>query len=217
MLKRIYAKDGPWEKFAGKDGRMQLEEGRKMDAAIRAESSKAGFDLPEMKKGLFKRYYTAYDKLSKGDGFTKEDAMKGDKIQNAIRKWLVNWKPSKEQRKAFRPVFKTEIERWEAMDEDSKGYKFFKRWLNHRAEREIKKMNKEMLKKGGAFDQFAGEDGQMSLDEAKKMNAVIRKEAGKMLGEEIPGYTDEQFKQMYDAYNMLSEGEGFNKEDTMWA
>lgn len=136
---------------------------------------------------------------------------------NAIRKYFVNWRPSKEQKKAFRPIFKTEMERMKALPKDSKMAQFTKRWLNHRAEREMDKMNKEIFKDGGAFDHFAGNDGSMSLEEAKKMNAAIRKGASETIGEEIPAYTDEQFKQMYDAYNMLSEGEGFTKWDAMTA
>jgi hypothetical protein len=167
MLEHIYAKDGPWDQFAGKDGQMTFDEAQKMDAAIRGEMHKMGIDMPKMKDGSFKRFYTAYDALSEGDGFNKKDARKADNIQEAIRKHLVNWKPTKEQRKAFRPIFKSEVERYEAMKEDSKMRQFYERWMNHKAEKEMKKMNKELYKEGGVFDQFAGKDHMMNIDEAK--------------------------------------------------
>jgi len=70
-----------------------------------------------------------------------------------------------------------------------------------------------MYADGGAFDQFAGKDGSMSLDEAKKMNDNFRAMVGKSLGTKIPGYTDEEFKAMYDAYdNLTPKKEGITKE-----
>jgi len=51
--------------------------------------------------------------------------------------------------------------------------------MHGHAREDMKKMNHEMFKKGGAFDQFAGEDGALQFDEAKKMNDVIRKALSK--------------------------------------
>jgi len=73
-------------------------------------------------------------------------------------------------------------------------------------------MNEEMYKDGGAFDKFAGEDGTLSLDESRKLNAAFRAEASKAMGGEIPDHTDEEFKQMFDAYDNLSpKKEGITK------
>lgn len=81
----------------------------------------------------------------------------------------------------------------------------------------MRKMDKEMWKDGGVFDQFAGDDARMSIDEARKMNDVIRKGAADFVGEEIPGYSDDEFAAMYKAWNSLSEGDGFTKTDMMTA
>lgn len=127
---------------------------------------------------------------------------------------LVDWKPNKEQKEAMKPVWEQEMKRYDNLDEDSKLYKFATRWLNHRAEKEYNAISKAMLEEGGLYDTFAGDDKMMSLDEARKMNDSFRKRA---LGDgtEIKGYTDEEFKLMYDAYDALSEGDGFSKVDTM--
>lgn len=77
------------------------------------------------------------------------------------------------------------------------------------------KMNKAIFEQGGAFDTFAGDDNRMNLEEAKTMNAAIRKRAAETTGEEIAAYSDDEFAAMYKAYNSLSEGEGFSKQDMM--
>lgn len=41
----------------------------------------------------------------------------------------------------------------------------------------MRKMQKEMLKKGGAFDMFAGDDNRMNIEEAHKMDTAFRKGA----------------------------------------
>jgi hypothetical protein len=115
----------------------------------------------------------------------------------------------------LRPIWKKELERIDNLDEDSKQYKFAMRWLNHRGDDEMRKMNKEILKEGGAFDKFSGDDHRMSLEEAHKMDKVFREGAAKFTGEAIPGYSEEDFNSMFKAYDSLSEGAGFTKEDMM--
>lgn len=51
-----------------------------------------------------------------------------------------------------------------------------------------------MYKKGGAFDKFAGEDGRMSFEEAKKMDAAMRAIQSKKFGEALPKWSDKSFK-----------------------
>lgn len=173
--------------------------------------------MPEMSDEYWKRAYAAYDALSKGDGFTKDDAKKADRIMNAIRKWLINWRPTPEQRKAFMPVWKAEMKRWDSLDEDSKAYKMTQKWLNHRLDRKIHFANKEIMKDGGVWDKMAGDDHQMNLEEAKKFNDVMRAGMKEKMGLDIPEYSEADFKTMYDAYDSLSEGDGFNKMDVMTA
>lgn len=48
MLEHIYAKDGPWDHFAGEDNQMTMDEAMKMQAAINEEAKKMGFDMPEI-------------------------------------------------------------------------------------------------------------------------------------------------------------------------
>lgn len=76
--------------------------------------------MPERPKGFLKKAYNAYNSLSEGNGFTKKDAKDADKIIEGIKRYLVNWKPTEEQRKAFRPVWKEEMRRYHDLDEDSK-------------------------------------------------------------------------------------------------
>jgi len=45
-----------------------------------------------------------------------------------------------------------------------------------------------MYKEGGLFDQFAGDDDVMSLDEAFKMDKLVRDHISKELGEKFPDY-----------------------------
>lgn len=70
-----------------------------------------------------------------------------------------------------------------------------------------------MYKEGGLFDKAAGDDGMMSLEEARAYSDMFRKNA--IQGQEVKGYTDEQFKLMYDAYDSLSPGDGLSKLDAM--
>ena len=78
-------------------------------------------------------------------------------------------------------------------------------------------MQEKMYADGGPFDDFAGKDGRMNLEEAKAMNAAFNKELGGHIGEEIKPFTDEEWKTMYAAYNSLSDGEGFTKWDAQTA
>lgn len=75
-------------------------------------------------------------------------------------------------------------------------------------------MNREIFKKGGAWDHFSGKDHVMQFTEAQKMNNAIREEISKHIGEEIPKYAEGVFKKIYDAYNNLSKGEGFTRKDS---
>jgi hypothetical protein len=177
--------------------------------------AKAGVEMPAPTDQEWADSYKLYNGLSDGEGFTKKDARTADRAIEHIRRKIVNWHPTEAQRKALRPVWKKELERIDNYDEDSKQYKFAMRWLNHRADDEMRKMNKEILKEGGAFDKFSGDDHRMSLEEAHKMDKVFREGAAKFTGEAIPGYSEEDFNSMFKAYDSLSEGEGVSKEDMM--
>lgn len=202
--------------FAGDDGRMTLDEAKKMYAKISKEMGKDIKEkMPEPVKGFMERAYHAYNSLSDGEGFTKKDARKADRIIEHIKDQVRDWQPTPEERKAFKPVWKEEMRRYHELDEDSKQYHFVHRWLNHHAERKVGKMQHEMLKEGGGFDQFSGDDHRMNLEESKKWNDAIRKAGKEFIGEEIAPYAEDKFKQMYDAYNSLSDGDGYTKEDVM--
>jgi hypothetical protein len=195
---------------------MTLDEARKFDADFRAELAKHHVKgIPQMDDAYWKKAYAAYNALSTGEGFTKADAKKADRIMNAVRKWAVNWRPSKEQVQAFRPLWKREMKRWDSLDEDSKLYKMTQKWLNHRLDRKMHLANKEIFKDGGAFDKMAGDDHSMNLEEAKKFNDMMRAGMKKKTGLDIPAYSDPDFKAMYDAYDSLSKGDGFTKADAM--
>lgn len=162
--------------------------------------------------------YDIYAAMSKGDGFTKKDARRGARIFDTIRDHMMNWKPSMETRKEFKNILKGEDERYNSLPEDSKLLAWWNEWKAGRADKDVHKMNKHFMSKGGPFDQFSGEDGAMSFDEARKMNEVITKKVGEAIGETVPAYSDDFFKQIYNAYDHLSpDVKGFTKKDTMKA
>lgn len=74
-------------------------------------------------------------------------------------------------------------------------------------------MRKEIYKEGGLFDQAVGDDGRMSLQEAKDWDSKMRKMA-EMQGEKLPTYSEKEFMQVFNAYDSLSEGDGFTKTDS---
>lgn len=172
-------------------------------------------EWPERPEGYFKRAYDAYNALSEGDGFTKADARKADEIVERIRRELTRWKPTEAQKEAMRPVWEQEMQRFEDLPEDGELHDFAVAWLNGRpkARKAAKMIGKEMYKDGGAFDQFAGDDGMLDLKESRAMSDAFREKA--IPGQKILPYTDEQFKLMYDAYDSLSEGDGISKIDAM--
>jgi hypothetical protein len=88
--------------------------------------------------------------------------------------------------------------------------------MHGKARREIHEMNRMSLRKGGAFDKFAGEDGVMQYEEAAKLNQVMKEGFKAKLGEKVPDYPKGHFKKLYDAYDHLSpEVDGFTKRDSM--
>ena len=163
MNKKMFEKGGAWDKFSGKDGVLQFEEAKKMNQAIKAATSKKlGEDVPDYQEGQFKKIYDAYNKLSPDvDGFTKEDAKTAQKIMNKIRHKIHKWMPSKEMFKEFKPLFTAEEARYEDLDDDSKIKKFWQRYRNGRAHKDIHEMNRVMFAKGGPWDKFSGKDGVM--------------------------------------------------------
>jgi len=56
--------------------------------------------------------------------------------------------------------------RYERLPESSKFNRMIKKYLSGHLDHQTRQQVKEMLKKGGIFDQFAGEDNVMSLEEA---------------------------------------------------
>lgn len=75
MRDLIYAENGPWDHFAGPDGRMTFDEATKMDKILRAEMAKhVGGKLPEENEGFMKRAFKLYSGLGEGEGFTKAEA-----------------------------------------------------------------------------------------------------------------------------------------------
>jgi hypothetical protein len=107
--------------------------------------------------------HDAYSSLTPGvkDGWTKKDAMHGQKIMNTLRDQFMSWKPTKEMLAAFKPIFAQEMTRVEAMKDGGKYKMMWNRWMNNKAGAEMFKMNQEMYKKGGVWDHFAGKDGIM--------------------------------------------------------
>lgn len=121
MQNELYKQGGAWDQFAGDDKHMSLDEARKMDSTIRGHmQSMYKNKMPERPKGYFKRAYDAVDALDKEEGLTKKSSRKADAIVDAVRNWAVTWKPTDEQFKAFKPVWKIHERRYEELPEDSK-------------------------------------------------------------------------------------------------
>lgn len=121
MLAEIYKEGGPWDQFAGEDHRMQLDEAHKMDSAMREKmTAMAGEELPTIGDELFDKAYGVYNSFNDPEGFTKKDAMMVDRIMGVIRDKFMGWKPTEEQRKAFLPIWKNEMDRYYSLGEDSK-------------------------------------------------------------------------------------------------
>jgi len=134
----------------------------------------------------------------------------------AIRKHMVEWKPSKEQRKAFKPLMKAELERNEKYDEDSKMGQFFTMWLNNTPEMQAmqRKINKAVYKDGGAFDKFAGDDHLLSFDELVTMHDKMTAQGEKMTGEKAQPMSKDFLKKAYEAYDNLDpNNKGISKWD----
>lgn len=121
----VYSKGGPWDKFAGDDGHMTLDEAKAFAAEFRKQMKKhENIDMPDSSEAEWARAYKLYSGLSDGEGFTKDDAKKADRAIEWIRRKVVNWHPTKEQNDAFRPIWQNELKRIENLDDDSKQYKF---------------------------------------------------------------------------------------------
>jgi len=71
-----------------------------------------------------------------------------------------------EEIKKFMPLFRQEMRRYENLPRGNKLKRWFNRYMRNGTPHQVKEMNKKMFEKGGAFDTFAGKDGQMSLEEA---------------------------------------------------
>jgi hypothetical protein len=76
-------------------------------------------------------------------------------------------------------------------------------------------MNKKVYAPGGFFDQYAGDDKSMNLDEFAKMNTDFAAGISAKIGETYPAYPADQLKKIYDVYNALSQGEGVTKMDAI--
>ena len=92
--------------------------------------------------------------------------------------------------KEFRPIFDMENNRYETLSENSKVRQFWNRWLDGKEDYTIHKMNKEVYKKDGIWDRFAGKDNDMQMKEAKAMNKFLRDETAKYYKTEMPDYSD---------------------------
>jgi len=87
MNQGFFKSGGVFDKFAGKDHRMQFAEMQKLHQTMKAGfAAKLGEKLPEDPKGSMKAGYDAYNKLSsKVDGVSKSDFRVGQRIMNKIR------------------------------------------------------------------------------------------------------------------------------------
>lgn len=212
MFKEMFKNGGIFDHFAGDDGAMSFEEAKTFNGAMRDGLSKEfGEKIPDYKDGMFKKIFDAYSGLSDGEGFTKADAKRADHIMKRLRD---THDVDEETMKAFRPLFRMEARKYENMPRGAPMKKFWNKYMKNGARGDVKKMNEFMMGKGGIFDQFAGDDGALNFDEARKMSKSIHKQFAEKMGGDNPEYTDEQFKQIYEAYDNLSEGEGFTKKDS---
>jgi hypothetical protein len=171
IFREMFKNGGVFDQFAGDDGAMNFDEAKAMNAAMRKGiSDQFGEEVPEYKKGQFKNIYKAYNGLSDGEGFTKADAKRADHIMKRLRDDI-----SEETLKEFRPIFRAEAKKYENMPRGAPMKKFWNKYMKNGARKDIKQMNNMMFAKGGMWDQFAGKDGSMQLEEGKKMTAAVHK------------------------------------------
>jgi len=212
MFREMFKNCGIFDSFAGEDGAMSLKEAKAFNAAMRKGiSEEFGEEVPAYKDDQFMKIFNAYSGLSDGEGFNKADAKRADHIMKRLRDTR---DIDEETMKAFRPIFRHEARKYENMPRGAPMKKFWNKYMKNGAKHMIKKMNKGMLGKNGMFDQFAGKDGSLQYEEARKMTAAIHKAMAEKMGGENPDYDDTMFKQIYEAYDNLSEGDGFTKKDS---
>lgn len=133
----------------------------------------------------------------------------------------MEWKPTAEMLQDFIPLFENEMDRyWTLMEEtdgDSLILEMWEGWLNgdEEAERMQHEMDKMIYAPGGPWDQAAGDDGVMVYDEFRAYIEAMHAQMEEMLGESFPRYSDEEIDAIYEAYDNLSEGDGYTKLDSM--
>jgi hypothetical protein len=82
---------------------------------------------------------------------------------------------SKEQWKGFGKMLAKNADTMMDLPRGSKARREFQRWVRGDSQREHKEMLNYLYTKGGPWEKFAGEDGHMTLAEARAFAAEFRK------------------------------------------
>lgn len=157
-----------------------------------------------------KAIYDAYEMLSEGEGLTRADGWKGQKVFNALRDKF-NIKPW--EIKKIMPIFHRNMKNMRSIMKehpDSKLAKESKKWM--KGDNEHKAEAKKMME--GMFDKFANKDKRIHWDDFVKMTSAMKAMQEKQFGQKMDQYyTDDIIKGDFDIYNSFSEEEGISKRD----
>ena len=93
---------------------------------------------------------------------------------------------SDEQREEFFKLFLESSDRMYDLPDNSKIRHMWLNWMRGDAKMMEKFILGEVYKKDGPWDQFAGEDGRMTFDEASAMNQAIRENVEEDMKEKLP-------------------------------
>lgn len=182
MNRKMFGKGGAFDKFAGDDGMMSLEEGKKMNDVIRQGLSKAiGEDIPAYPKGHFQKIFEAYDKLSPAKpGFSKKDARMGQKIFEFIRDQRI----SDREMDKFYPMTEYIYDEIDDLPEDNDYRQYFFKSIHEPVDKKIMKAFLD------AFDKFdANNDHRLNRHEWNNLNEAAEVEQKKYFKNEGPEWT----------------------------
>lgn len=199
MNKAMLGKDGAFDKFAGEDGVMNIEEARIMNKAMKKGfAAKLGEKVPDYPKGHFKKIFDAYDHLSpKVEGFTKRDSRVGQKIME----WIRDHRITEEEIDTYYPMGEMIYDEIDDLDDGNTQKKFF---MNSLKKPDDKKMIEQFHKMFDSFDK--DHNGSLNHREWKKMYNAGEKMGEKMLGSKGPDFSEGDKRFFWIMSDAISDG-----------
>lgn len=187
-------------------------------------------DAMDKKLGAWPRYdkkqmmaiYKGYNSMSEGDGITMHDWLR---IEGTQMWMLHHWgmkmeqkmKPTEENMKAMFKLEKAAHMRFaESMKQEGvpkKVLTFMKEQIQDKG-RGMAAAVHHFFRKGGAFDNAAGEDKRMNWEEFESISNKIADAADEKYGK-LPRWDTKELKMAFEVYDSFSEEDGISKCDFM--